>query len=412
MITEKYLNIVMIPCFVSNGRHEHWVDPLWYQDLMGHLRYIPNFTLAAPARPDPVPPLSRVLEPDLVSYVDLPPCRSMVSAVLTLPRALVGLWKAVGRTDVVHASVAGWPISYGWFAVPMGKLRGKLVLVNIESAPWRAEFRRPWRLKARFQAHLFEGMAKICVNLADVATFTQTDYMESLLSRRRRDRGHVISASWIEADDILTREQAEALWASKLAGPPRPLRVVYAAHLNVNKGVRVLVAALQELQRRGVEVEADIFGEGALRAECEQAAADLNGPVRLTLRGMVAYGAPFFQMLQGHDVMVVPSITDEQPRVVYDCGAQALPVIASETPGIRECVHDGVNGRLVPPEDPVALADALQRAAADRDGLRPLGMAGLDVAFSLTHDQMHARRVEIVRRLLLERNAHAISPSH
>ena len=36
------------------------------------------------------------------------------------------------------------------------------------------------------------------------------------------------------------------------------------------------------------------------------------------MRGMLAYGESFFQMLQTHDVMLVPSVTDEQPRIIYD----------------------------------------------------------------------------------------------
>ena len=56
---------------------------------------------------------------------------------------------------------------------------------------------------------------------------------------------------------------------------------------------------------------------------------------------MLAYGEPFFAMLRGHDLMAVPSLSDEQPRVIFDGFAQALPVIASDTPGIVECVTDG-----------------------------------------------------------------------
>jgi glycosyltransferase involved in cell wall biosynthesis len=56
--------------------------------------------------------------------------------------------------------------------------------------------------------------------------------------------------------------------------------------------------------------------------------------------------------------------------------AAGLPVVASRLSGIPELVTDGVSGLLVPPADPVALADALQRLAGDPELRARLGDAG------------------------------------
>jgi glycosyltransferase involved in cell wall biosynthesis len=106
--------------------------------------------------------------------------------------------------------------------------------------------------------------------------------------------------------------------------------------------------------------------------------------------------------------VAVPSLSDEQPRVVFDCFSQAVPVVASDTPGLVQCVTHGRDGLVVPAGDAEALAGAIARASADRPSLRDLGVAALDTARGLTHDQMHARRTEII---LAARRRGAESPA-
>ena len=118
-------------------------------------------------------------------------------------------------------------------------------------------------------------------------------------------------------------------------------------------------------------------------------------------------------MLRRQDVVLLPSITDEQPRLIYDCFSQAVPVIASDTTGIRECVTDSVNGKLVPAGNSEALADAIAWASTHRDSLRDLGIASQAVARDLTHDKMHERRAVAIQSALTEKYARrSPSPPH
>ena len=66
-----------------------------------------------------------------------------------------------------------------------------------------------------------------------------------------------------------------------------------------------------------------------------------------------------------------------------------LPVVATEVGGVPELVEDGVTGFLVPPRDPDALAEALQKLIADPELRRRMGEAGREKALKeFTLDRM------------------------
>jgi glycosyltransferase involved in cell wall biosynthesis len=398
-ITSKYLLVVNIPLY--RDASDIVAGLLWFKDLLGHLDYLENFAIACPVLDGRPPEETVSLSADRrfasVDIIELPAATSVLHALFALPRTVRRLWKAIQNADIIHTVVAGWPIPYGWIVTPIAKLFGKKVVIIVESAPWRLNPGRLVTFKLRLAALVYETLAHWCVSRSNLAIFTQEDYRRSLL-RRNGAKGHIIHASWIDEDVIISDEEARNIWQRKLNRPSRELAILFAGRLDRQKGLGVLLDAMRLVAQRNLRIKLDILGSGELAQTCREVGDELKGLTRVAVLGTVAYGAPLFQLLQQYHAVILPSVSDEQPRIVYDAYSQGVPVIATRTTGLQACVVDGRTGWFVEPNSAHELSRIIEIAASNIDELRTMGMKALDAARSMTHQRMHRER----HRLLLD----------
>lgn len=149
-----------------------------------------------------------------------------------------------------------------------------------------------------------------------------------------------------------------------------PHRLLSVGRLDPIKGYDVLLPALAELQRRGVPFDSVIIGEGKLRQQLEVQRDALGLRERVSFAG--ARPSTFVRRAMAEaTVMVMPCVVtpegnaDGIPNVLTEAMAAGLPVVSTRVSGIPELVDDGVCGRLVAPNDPHALADAIATLLAD-----------------------------------------------
>jgi glycosyltransferase involved in cell wall biosynthesis len=351
------------------------------------------------------PPSDAVLldpRPSRIEVIELPAQTSFLNAIRATPTIVSRLWRAIHRAGIVHSGIAGWPIPIAWIVTPLVLLRKKPFVVIVESAPWRLQKRAAAGWKRRLRASLQELMGRWVLGKADLAIFTQDEYRQSLMGQQA-SRGHVIPASWIDEQNILTDVEAKQVWQRKLAAPDSRLKILFVGRLVADKGVRVLLEALRQLSVGDAPIMLSILGEGDLKSECATVGSELTGVTSVRMLGTVPYGAPLFSLIREYDALVVPTISDEQPRIVFDAYSQAVPVLASDTAGLRSCVRGGETGLLTTSNDVTALVALLQYASQHRSELKQLGLQSLKYAHEMTHQEMHRQRVVLLKDMLDER---------
>ena len=177
-------------------------------------------------------------------------------------------------------------------------------------------------------------------------------------------------------------------------GMPRGARLVgVVARLEAEKGHRYLVDAMSRIQSAVPSAWLAIVGEGSTEAELRAQAAALPSPARerVVFTGRRDDVAAVTADL---DVAVLPSLREAQGISVLEAMARRRPVVATAVGGIPEVITDGVDGLLVPPADPAALADAITRLLTD-DGLRRrIAEAGYATVVERFSIDAQVRRVE------------------
>jgi glycosyltransferase involved in cell wall biosynthesis len=393
-IEQEYLLVTSIPAYLGSDGSV-WLDRLWQRDFVAHLNYVRRLTLAAPALPRrPDLDLVRVDPPAgaTLRIVPLPKQESMLGALLRLPITTKQLWRAIGDAGIVHSGIAGWPFPLGWVANSIALLRGKQLFLVVESAPWRLTGLGDEGLRHRVRAFVTERLARFFVNRASLTLFTHEAYKQSLLTRPRR-RGIVIPASWIDDADVLSPPAAQSAWEAKRASGS--VRLLFAARLVPEKGTDLLLRAVAGARVARGALRIDIIGEGSGRKSCEEAARR-GGAIALRVLDPLPYGPRFFELLRGYHAALVPSVTDEQPRIVFDAFAQAVAVIGADTPGLSGHVRPEQTGWLVTRGDEEAWAGALERAAKSASELEGMGLAALSEAREMTHSRMHEARWRVL----------------
>jgi glycosyltransferase involved in cell wall biosynthesis len=151
-------------------------------------------------------------------------------------------------------------------------------------------------------------------------------------------------------------------------GRRTPSRLVTVGSLEqMYKGTDVLIEAVAECVRTGLDLSLTVIGEGKHRREFERLAKSrgLNG--RASFTGSVAAGEAVRAHLDNADLFVLPSRTEGMPRALLEALARGLPCVASNVGSVSELL---LEEDMVPPGDATVLARKLREVLTDPERLR------------------------------------------
>jgi glycosyltransferase involved in cell wall biosynthesis len=171
-------------------------------------------------------------------------------------------------------------------------------------------------------------------------------------------------------------------------GPPNePPRILYAGVLTPRKGLIDLFRASELLRQRGIRHEVIVAGGGP------DEGAEAEAEVRSAATDAVQFIGPqphesMPAVYRAADIFCLPSWWEAMPLSLLEAMATGLPVVATMVGDVPRVVESDVSGRLVPPRNPGALAEALEPLLRDPSLRASLGAAGrrrVEAGLTLKH---------------------------
>lgn len=224
---------------------------------------------------------------------------------------------------------------------------------------------------------LFYPLEKLCARMTDVLiTINHEDYA---LAQRKLHAVRTVYVPGVGVETARFRDvEIDRAEKRRALGVPEGATLLLSVgELNENKNHSTVLRAMAAWNEPNAFYL--IAGVGALRNDLEQLADRLGLGSRVRLLG---YRNDVAELYKAADVLVFPSFREGLPVSVMEAMASSLPTVAAVNRGTRELIEDGVNGLLCPPDDPIALRDALVRLCGDPALRQSFAAAGMQKAAS------------------------------
>jgi glycosyltransferase involved in cell wall biosynthesis len=204
----------------------------------------------------------------------------------------------------------------------------------------------------------------------------------------------VIAGSGVETD-LLT----------PMPEPTAPITVAFVGRLLEDKGLRPLVRAQALLAERGSAVRLLIAGDPDPANPTSIPPEEIAGWRRQAGLELLGHVPDIRAVWKAAHIAVLPSRREGLPKSLLEAAACGRPIVATDVPGCREIARPGVNALLVPPDDPVALADAIAQLAKDAELRHQFGQAGRKLVEQEFSAAQIGRQVRVLYDRLLSRSS-------
>ena len=273
----------------------------------------------------------------------------------------LGPWALAGAVFKQRRSPASTLIA-SYFTTFLHEMRGSLAAIHVSDYGLRLKLQ--YGGVVGVIGPVFRQMESFLMKRTDrIVTHYQST--EDMLSRElgvAREKFHRMTYY----TEVFNRPAPSPL----LGSWPRPL-LVTVCRQDPRKGINFLLHALSILAGRGVAAHCLVAGGGSMLRQNQRLAARLQVENRVTFAGFVG---DVRSILEATDVFVFPAVEEGAGSLsVLEAMSVGAPMVITKIDGLPEDVEHGESGLLVPSQDPVALADALEKLLGDRDLARRLG---------------------------------------
>ncbi len=349
----------------------------------------------------------RVYAP-VVDEPDFPPTGDLIG-VPSVPvpvkgraeyRMPLGIGKKAGadldafRPNIVHVSS---PDPGAHAAVRWAKRRGIPILASVHT---RFETYPRYYRMAWLEPVIVAGLRRF-YNRCDALVAPSQSMVETLLAQGMH-RDVTIWSRGVDRD-VFHPSRRDREWRRSIGLQEDDVAIAFLGRLVMEKGLDTFVDTIIELRRLQAPHKILVIGDGPAREWFEKA---LPGGIFVGFQTGLDLG----RALASADVFFNPSVTETFGNVTLEAMACGLPVLASAATGSQSLVEDWETGRLVPPGDPNAFAEALAPYCRNDDLRARHGTAGEAKASQFSWDAINQAVLEMYLLLLTRNRADCQAP--
>jgi len=183
------------------------------------------------------------------------------------------------------------------------------------------------------------------------------------------------------------------------------MRFIAVGRLTPVKGHHVLLEAFAQVRQQCPFATLTILGDGPARQDLQRLASDLRLDAHVRFLGFVPNDQVYEELRQACCLVQasrrLPDQEEGLPIAIQEAMAGGLPVIATRTGGIPECVSHGETGLLVEPDNPKELAEAMRAVLGSRELRASLGQkARQRILTSFNLDRQNERLADLMRGII------------
>jgi len=297
---------------------------------------------------------------------------------------LLTLWRLIRTYHKVHPDIVHHftikPVIYGSFAAHILRIPG---IINSITGLGHLF------IDTGFLTQVLRALAKVLYriilpqtrvifeNPEDERTFIKQELLRS-------DQSHLILGTGVDTERFRPSEKNNEI----------PL-VLFSSRILVTKGLPEYVEAASILKQKGLKARFVVAGT-----------TDPGNPASISTEQIEAWKDSAVVELWGWqndmpsilaqaDIFCLPSYREGIPNALLEACAAGLPIVATDVPGCRDVVTNGVNGLLVPVRSPEALASALETLIGDRELRRAMGIAAREIAIQFNTKKVNAETLAV-----------------
>lgn len=141
-------------------------------------------------------------------------------------------------------------------------------------------------------------------------------------------------------------------------------RIIYVGRLAEQKNLHLLLIAIQKLNKSGLNIKLDIYGQGELLYELQKTRKKLRIENQVVFKGFVS---DWFRYAENYDFFILPSNLEGMPNVLFEAAAVKLPILASDISEINSHFKHLENAILFKPNQSKSIEEAVILALENGD---------------------------------------------